>query len=346
MYAKVLGALCALGLLSWLLLSWSQDTPLNAQQRFAEIKSTTKQAASVSLPQSQIAQLVRQPLPPAQREALEHLPRSLQGVPLPRALEVDDNGELQMNESVRNWFDFYLTAVGEQSLEAMVARMKYQLSRQLPEPALSQALSVMQSYLTYRNQLAELMKEQQAIDIGSSSVERLSELNDAINALRFELFSSNAVEAFFAKQMAYDNYMLARRKLAEQPLDKAQQAKALAQLNANAPSWLLQQQRESDQLNRYRESAAKGEVDFDETVQAFGIEAADRLVQLEQKRRQWRQSFSLYQQEVERLLLSEQLDGEDLAVEVAALRKRYFAERDWLRVAAMDEQKFGSRLRF
>lgn len=292
------------------------------------------------LPQTEIDKLMDSLGEQMPDEVLSNLPDSLKGVPLPQALETDEAGNLVINEQVKKLFDFYLSAVGEESPALIVARIKHQLSSELSGSALAQATDILQNYLSYRNELAVLLEGNPT---GQRSLDEIALLREQIDAMRHRLFfQSQSIEAFFAKQMQYDNYMFARQKLAQADLSDDEKTEALAQLNANTPQWLVTQQRKSKQLNHYREQT-KG-LDNDAlrqlAEQQFGIDAADRLAKLHEQRTKWRQQLAQYHVALAQLLRNEAAGQIHVQQQIEQLRLMHFEPSQLKRVAAIDAVKF------
>ena len=330
---------------AYMLWSWQRPTiPKTAEPQswIAEVKG---QSASQQLSSTQREKVVKvlensdsEQIPV---EVLNQLPLSLRGAPLPAALAVHDDGTLVIAFAVRQYFDYFLTAIGEEPLTLIVARVKHQLTSQLQEPALSQALVIFGNYITYRDELAKLLGEleqQQDYQI----------LRAQIKASRDSHFDAQVIESFFADEDSYDEYMHARSLLGQDdnltPEQKRQQAQ---QLLLSAPQWLQAQHHKANQLNDFHQAQAKLQVSGAEEdeiqalrEQTFGADAADRLAVLAQKRQVWQQKLQGYHAKLQELL-DASLDGQVLQDEVNQLRLSYFSENELLRVQAIDENKFG-----
>lgn len=271
-------------------------------------------------------------------EVLAQLPLSLQGAPLPSAPLVHDDGTLVITIGVRHYFDYFLTGIGEEPLTVIVARVKYYLTEQLDEPALSTALDMFSSYLAYRDELAQLLH---------AGEQDYANLRVQIKASRDHHFDGQVVEAFFASEDSYDDYMQKRSALnTDTSLSASQKSQQAEQLLANAPDWLQQQHKTANQLDDFYNAQAKLKaMGADESQvhelreSSFGVEAADRLAALDQKRKVWKQKLDEYHSQV-RGLLAANMSSDMLIQELALLRSQYFNESELVRVQAIDSNKF------
>lgn len=283
-------------------------------------------------------------------KVLRQLPKSLRGVPLPETLSVDERGALVINQAIQKLFDFYLTAIGEESLQLIIARIKHQLNGQLDEPALAESLVILEGYLQYRNHLATILNESQAeVTQDPRSVARLELLRQQISAAREQFLGPRVIEAFFERQDQYDEYMLARQAiLNDDGMSLSQQQQARSELDRETSQWLIEQQHSAGGLNRFYQQQQKlltqpGGEDAIQVLRetSFGIEAADRLARLDEKRQQWHSKLSDYHQQLKTLLDNSSADDETRQQQITQLRQQYFSENELRRVDAIDRHKFG-----
>ena len=66
------------------------------------------------------------------------LPKSLEGIDLNIALPLDSLGNLIVGMELRDLFELYLSATGEEELDDILLRIQYALAQQLTAPALEQ----------------------------------------------------------------------------------------------------------------------------------------------------------------------------------------------------------------
>jgi lipase chaperone LimK len=300
------------------------------------------------IPTQQISDVVQHNELAAQAKLnMEQLPASLRGAPLPQPLVVDGQGQLVIDLQLRKLFDYYLTAIGEEPLSDIVARIRHQLQSQLTDEALDQALDILDGYLQYRNALAAILSEGNGQEAGSA-VEQVRLVRQQMIDVRHQYLSAQVIEAFFARSDQYDSYMLARQAVSQnQQLSPLQKRQALKELQDSAPQWLQLQQTSSNQLSHFHQQQRQLKAEGGDEAQlqqlresTFGVEAADRLAALAEKRRVWRDKLVQYHQQI-KPLLNNGLTGEDLDAQVKLLRQQYFDSAQLVRVAAIDSQKFG-----
>jgi hypothetical protein len=84
----------------------------------------------------------------------EGLPNSLQGTEVDGELEVDANGHLKITNGVRHVFDYFLSAIGEEPLETILARIRAYIRHKLPNMAAGEAEQLLDNYIAYKRGLA------------------------------------------------------------------------------------------------------------------------------------------------------------------------------------------------
>ena len=136
-------------------------------------------------------------------------PYSLKDVPDPSPLGLDQKGMLVIDHRVKNLFEHYLSALGEEPLEKVVLRIKYQLRAQLSGLALDEAIDVLEGYLQYRNHLG-IMKNDYAQNHQASdyNLQAVIAMKQAILDSRYSFFEEKVIEGLFSKEDEYDLYMI------------------------------------------------------------------------------------------------------------------------------------------
>lgn len=342
-YLAISGVMASMFLIGVWQHSKAVQAPTDNKPQISQVQG--QEPAHIVLPAIAIEQVVDSNKVSMPESVFNTLPTSLRGAPLPVSLDVGQSGVLIINDKIKKLFDYYLSAVGEEPLTMIVARIKHQLKTQLDSPAIEQALSLLSSYLNYRNQLAALIKQRKLE--GSRSVEQMSLAMQQMADLRIQLFEAEVVDIFFGEQQQYDQYMLAKLRLAQdQHLSTEQHVQAKEMLDANMPQWLKAQQDKADKLNQYRDQAEqlinKGQMNEAQLLaqQTFGIAAADRLEQLRQKREQWQSTLNRYHEHLQVLLSHSMVDELSRNESIEQLRSQYFLPAQIKRVAAIDGAKF------
>lgn len=333
--------LCALTLLNFV----ENDTKVEQQKQGSSLKELSITHAPLN--PEVISELVLTHSESATPdELIKHLPTSLLNTPLPERLDVNQDGSLIINKKILHLFEFYLSAIGEEPLELIVARIKYNLKEQLTAQALSEALPILEGYIQYRNEITALKQEyNQAFSMDQYSFEQVINTRNELIEARWRFLSRDVIAAFFEQEDEYENYMLSLTKISRNnELSEDQKNNAITTLNAQAPRWLIEQQHSANQLNEYRqqysEMVLQGASDSELRIlreQAFNVEVSDRLSTLDTQRSQWQQRLNEYRVELTTIIAVES-DRQTQQLLIEALRSQHFNIQEIRRVSALDKR--------
>ena len=158
---------------------------------------------------------------PAQAQVPGHTPKRLPGKPFARSLEntdidgqlrTDEQGNLVVDLGVKDFFDYFLSTVGEVTPEEAVAQMEALARQSLAPKALNQAMALLGQYLNYKEKAVELSRQPLSVpasqQTGNYQVAQLTQALDQLKQLRRETLSPDAVKAFYGLQEAYGDYTL------------------------------------------------------------------------------------------------------------------------------------------
>jgi len=322
------------------------NTPVQSSKPLAFNQSTVAELAPPALTTQladKINTMVEQPIIPAiQPELSRQLPSSLVDS-APPALVVDKYGNLAINRKIMDLFDFYLSALGEEKLEIIVNRIKYELQQQLINPALEQGLTILSGYLLYLNEITQFKYQHQQHSTGDYLIENVIDARYAVLAARRSFLAQDVILAFWDQQDQYEDYMLKRALIGSNinlsPVEKQQ---AIAEQTAQAPSWLVEQQYRANQLNDYRSQYSQlqqqGATDqqlSEIAYQEFEPAAAQRLNDLTEQRQLWQQRLNDYRIELQ-YIISISSDTEQTQQLTNLLRQQHFSNTEVKRVRALD----------
>jgi len=274
------------------------------------------------------------------------LPASLRGTEVDGGFRVDGDGNLIVEQGIKRYFDYFMATVGEESIAEITARMHNAIMTQLEEPARSQALTILEDYLSYKTALYELEQQMGEFNPGSFDDSQLILMEERLEAIfdtRRAHLSDDVVDAFFAEDEAVDRYTLNRLGvLHDKTLNDEQRKDQLAQLEETLPEDVREQRAEVTQYQRYlleeekleKQNASPAEI-HQLRSQEFGEEAAARLAELDQKRDVWSQRLQQYRKEKAQLD-NAGLSQQDLGGQVEQLRNQHFSEVEIRRVKALD----------
>jgi lipase chaperone LimK len=121
----------------------------------------------------------------------EIVPRSLVDTEVDGELGVDGDGNLVLTEEVRRFFDYFLTATGEEVPAVIRGRIESALDARLPATAAGQGRDLLRRYLAYREAARELDPD------GDLERRRL-----AVRSLRTRHLGAEAADKLFASELA------------------------------------------------------------------------------------------------------------------------------------------------
>jgi len=334
----LLAALCLSGSLAivWVLMP-AIDAPLTATQSSIEIApGDTQQARDTNLhiQQQQIGRL----------PALPPLPRSLRDTQHNVRLHSDAQGNLILSADILHLFEFYLTALSEEPLEASLNRISRDLATQLQGPALEQARDLLRRYLDFKIALGELHNLPAIMDNqGRYALDAIRLRQQQVQALRQQHFSSTEYPVFFQEQDDYDAFMQEQLQLAEnQNLGARQRQEAIAQLEQQLPESLRKAREEAtretrlyEQVELMKQQGASAEELFQLRTQVLGNEAATALAQLDEQHAQWDKRLASYEQERAAIEQSG-LSPQDQKMAVASLIEQRFEPDERSQIEALE----------
>ncbi|NLB99887.1 MAG: lipase secretion chaperone [Pseudomonas formosensis] len=275
------------------------------------------------------------PIAPARLTPAAQEPTSLRGTEVDGELLVDARGNLVLTSQVRHLFDYFLSLIGEESSQQARQRIRDHLTAQLEEPARSQALELLETYLDYQYQLVDL-------EARFPVAERLEDLlarEQAVQQLRARLFSREAHEAFFAGEEIYNNFTLERLTIQQDPsLSDREKGLAIEALRENLPEEMQQLLVPQIHNDLREQTLALRAAGADEgrirqlRMGMLGPEATERLEELDRSRAEWRERVAAFQQERERILSQPGLAESDRRAAVNALLEEQFTANERLRL--------------
>jgi len=268
------------------------------------------------------------------------IPKSLEGIDLNIALPLDGDGNLIVGMEVKDLFELYLSAMGEEELDDILLRIQHALALQLTTPALEQGYDALKRFIDYKVELANL--EQQPIDNSQSELENIRQQKEILVAIQQEYFSPAESEAMFAAETQYDAFMLEHLTIQQNAqLTSAEKQQQVAALEASLPEEVRAGRENAMAPAKVYQQAqtmrSEGQSDADiyqMRAQTLGEEAASALAQLDQQRDQWQQRVDMFSSEYESISASG-LSAEDQQVEVNAVLARDFNATESIRVRAL-----------
>lgn len=274
------------------------------------------------------------------------LPQSLADSPLPSALDVNAQGQLVINMKVKRLFEFYLSAMGEDTLAECILRIRHDLSRQLNGEPLETALNLLEGFLQYQNHIGDIKNEFVArYDDQTYDLNRVSEMKSSVRQSRSLFFSEQANAAFYQKEDEYDDYMLKKVAIkTDRSLTAEQRQAEYALLDSDSPEWLSMQERQASLVSRIqaqektlRENGGDEEAIRQLRVDSYGEQAAENLSVLDEQRAQWSDRVTQYRMESESILLGTGYTQYEKDMLLSDIRQQHFSGSELVRISALDK---------
>ncbi|OUS27361.1 hypothetical protein A9Q99_15270 [Gammaproteobacteria bacterium 45_16_T64] len=272
------------------------------------------------------------------------LPRSLRGTKIPVSFTLDDEGHLVITKSIKVLIEYFLSLVGEESVERITDRIREFIQQQLEEPAESEAIAVLDRYLEYKKALVEV-EESLGYDIESSG-------NAADYATMFRLRRETRIsylgqeiyDAFFADEDKKAEYTVAQMALrADDSLSDAEKREKERELERLLPPKEQEHknlERVRNELNeRVQEAKARGASEneiFHLRTEVYGYEAARRFASADKESKAWDLRFSVYREQRQLILDAEGMSSTDKDAQIIQLQDTLFSVTERLRIPTLD----------
>lgn len=263
---------------------------------------------------------------------------SLQGTHVDGMLEVDHNGHLLITEQIRHLFDYFYTTVGEISFEQASANIRQHLASQLQQPALGQALGLLDDYIAYKTALVEL---EQAFPV-IADIDGLRGRADAVQRLRAGIFSAEAHQAFFAAEKVFNSFSLERLAIMhDENIPDADKGAMIEDLRNSLPQdmqdLLVPQIHQvlTEQTETLQASGADAGQIRELRLSLVGPEATGRLESLDAQRQQWQLRVAEFSAERQAIIEHPGLAEVDKRQAIEDLEAQRFAPNERLRLASL-----------
>ena len=251
------------------------------------------------------------------------------------------SGPLAYGE-LKRLFDYYLSAVGEQTVEGITAHLRGELERRLPAPQAKKAQRLLDLYIAFKRELLVL---EQKPELSGNAVQAIRARMLAQQDLRARYFSTEEAQGMFGFDDAYDMDAVARLEVSQNPALNAEQKKQqLASLDA-AMSPDLREAREASLVvvkveQQAQELRAKGASEDDiyrMRAKAFDPEAAARLAEVDREEAVWKSRIAQYREQRGKVLQSNaQASEAERQAAILQLQQSLFSPLELPRLAAYE----------
>jgi lipase chaperone LimK len=266
--------------------------------------------------------------------------RSMEGTKPDGNIKVAANDGLIVDAELSHLFDYYLSAMGEKSLDAIKAETERELDRKLSPAAAAAAKRLFQHYLDYKRELVDVERNAKP---GTSQAAAMRARFDAMQKVRGKYFSPVESSGLFALNDARDLDSIARFEVTENAnLNAAQKHEQLARLDANLPQPLREEREAPLKVTRVEEQVAqlraRGGSDQDVyqlRAKAFSPEAAARLAEVDREEAQWQVRIANYLAQRQQIVQNTVNPAQQQQA-IANLRAQNFSSEEQLRLPAYE----------
>ncbi|HDM8060412.1 lipase secretion chaperone [Vibrio harveyi] len=232
--------------------------------------------------------------------------------------------------SQKDFFEYTLSGLGEQSLEEIKANVKTGES-QLDSLGISAEL--FETYLAYKEALSKL----EPFEGNSLPLNELKQLNDAILAMQSAFFTDEQIAQLFDEENRLRQLAIDKLAIRETELDADSQQQMLEENLASQPKYIQQSERNNAlviELNQTSEMSAQEK--YLARVDLVGEEGAERLQTLDEQRASFNASLNDYLEKRAEIISNDFLGEEEKKTEIAGLREQSFEQKQWRRVEALE----------
>jgi lipase chaperone LimK len=253
------------------------------------------------------------------------------------AIKVDKHNHLIIDEDLRHWLDFYLSAIGEIDINKITLLMEKEIDT-LPSPGKEQAHNIMNQYLAYKRELAQYENQELRSMDGNHDIEQLSNRLDWQMRLRRQHLDDNVVESFWKKDEIIDSYALEKLKIRNSDISEADKEEQLEALENSLPEELYSFKQElyiaSNLLEKELAESSNPTELRNLRIEEVGIEAADRLAEVDKSQQEWQLKVLAYRNEVQKISESEGISNIDKEELISEYREENFSSTEVLRLKA------------
>lgn len=268
------------------------------------------------------------------------LPKTLAGTAIP-PLYLDQEGKLLVDDSVKNFIEYFLTAAREEGNARVISRMEEYLSLVLAGQAHEQGLQALHNYLDYRFQLDQVVSREQIVGDGADRLSALRETLERRRTLRRDTLGEEVAEAMFGDAEKFEEYSVNLMAVQlDESLSLAEKDQLITQYEGQLPERIQQRvryEREERTLKRQIETL-KQEGGKDDEIFAlrssfYGESTAERLAFMEAKTDEWLSRVESFNQSRSNILASVMLSEEQKRQQINELRNRNFNELEKVKIA-------------
>jgi lipase chaperone LimK len=269
---------------------------------------------------------------------------SLAGTEIDGDLRADKQGNLVTSVDIKDFFDYFFSAVGERSAEDVIAEIERQIKQRLPETASAQAMQLMRDYIAYQEQMGSLMQQplvpadQQDYQYYAST---MAATFDQLKQLRRQFFSPDIVDTFFGLEEAYGEYAVRTLQIQADPnLADEEKIEQISALESLLPEQMITADRiararaaSADKARRLFEAGESPDRIREVLREQFDEAAANSIVSFYENEKKWQQRMDSFLLE-KRSVTASSMSGEDQEKALDTLRRKLFSDDELTRVTS------------
>lgn len=268
--------------------------------------------------------------------------RSLEGTRPDGEIKVAAGDVLVIDPELRRMFDYYLSAVGEKSLDAIRKETERELDRRLQPGAADEAKRLLSRYMGYKRDLVDVENDSKLV---GGTVGAIRSRLVAMQEVRARFFTAKENQALFGFDDAYDLDAVARLEISQnKSLTESQKLDKLTALDAALPPALRDARDAPLKIVKIEESAQKmrmqGASDDDIYRMRAAVltpEAASRLAEVDQEETAWKSRIAGYLADRNRLnATNPNLSEANRLAAVQQLREARFSADEQKRLPAYE----------
>lgn len=229
-------------------------------------------------------------------------PPYLDDVELPGEYSVDENGNLIVNGGVKDMLDYFMLGIGDIPFDQLHDLIAGNMYTSLQEPALSQALQLLDNYFSYVDSYDQWEKGFDKEQLVANDPANLKTLMQDLESLRRQHLGDAAYEAFFAEEAQTNAaYVDARIALQQEGLSESEKAAIRENLEQSLPESVRVAQKQAmvqvdlaEKTQALVKSGASEQEIYQARVEMVGEEAAQRLQAVDAEEKAWEQKRQQY----------------------------------------------------
>ncbi len=268
------------------------------------------------------------------------LPDCLQGTLFIINLSVDKNGDLIISEDIRHLIEYFLTAQLEENRDTVIGRIEEFFNLTLPPDAAMEAYDILHSYLAYKKALTGFDTEAYDGEDNSSLIGGLKIAAAKRFDARRKYLGEEVVEAFFAREEAYDSFTLKRMEIEnDDSLDFKKKATLLEEEEEFLPESMKERRQKwrDEQVLRVEIEQLKAAGDNSDKIfklrsDLYGEKGALALANIDKKRDELKSRFKEYSFDKQKILNSKDITDEEKELNIDEIKRSYFSSKEIIKI--------------